>query len=143
MRRFHLDINWSLVYILYFNIFFNSDRWGNSQFCGLCICSRNTCNSFGSFKHHFQVWNAALCSQHILRTLNLTFNTLDVKKQSQTLIMMQCSASSLYLAREIAHVWCAWMYPLYGGVYNYCFACTTWEKHPLCQGRVETCYRTR
>lgn len=37
--------------------FLHSDCWGDSQFCCLCICSCNSCNSLGSFEHYFQVFN--------------------------------------------------------------------------------------
>jgi len=43
--------------ILYVCLNFPSDCWGNSQLCSLCLCSCTTCNSFGSFKYHFQVWD--------------------------------------------------------------------------------------
>jgi len=56
---------------------------------------------------------------------------------------MQFSASSLHTEREIAHLWRAWVCPVCGGIYVYCFACTAWERHSFCEGSVGPCYRTR
>lgn len=109
----------------------SSDSWGGCKFCCLCICSSYSCDSAGSIKHHFQVWQVL----HYCKVLIAA----SVGNIMIMWIPMQCSVSSFHFGWKLTYVWCGWLYSLFGWFCHHCFACPTGARYWVCQTSMALC----